>query len=90
MSYRQYYGYEVHIKGGPRAPYRDYIMGPTKVPISDPCPSGIPVVLTGAHNGVLTLAHVTSARRSSSSVGPQSQRTKDWAAVTELKFDCYK
>ena len=29
-------------------------MGPAKVPIKDPCPFGLPVILTVAHMGVPT------------------------------------
>ena len=48
VSYSQYYGYEAHIQGGHGILPRDYLMGIAEGLVSDPCPLGLPTVLTVA------------------------------------------
>ena len=37
------------VSDGHRVLYRECILAPTKVLASDPCPLGLPEILTGAH-----------------------------------------
>ena len=46
MNYSQFGGSLGHIKGGHGMPYRDSILGPTRVLTHDPCHLGLPEIFT--------------------------------------------